>query len=143
MSREKKHSLIKDSEIDDLTKIINTKYAAHLNGRVFKIFISSTDNTATAKVLLSDKLNTFHYPVEGTISHTEQEVSPRDGLLLLIDYIDLYFEEFFKDDESIYLPIDWSEHEFEGSKLYIRGQILNLERENKADEWLENRAASI
>jgi hypothetical protein len=56
----------------------------------------------------------------------------------LIDYIDSYFEEFFRENGEVLLPIDWAPFDWEGVPIQLKGQIFNLEVEKMADEWLEH-----
>ena len=60
----------------------------------------------------------------------------KDAVLFLLDYIDCYFEEFFKEDENVFLPIDWSEYSFDEVPFQLKGQILNLHVEDLADRIL-------
>ena len=96
-----------------------------------------------ATVILSKADESYYYPVEGRAEHHSQDLSPREAILLLIDYIDSYFDEFLREDENVFVPIDWNEFYFEGFTLSLRGQILDLKSETLADKILaEDQAAS-
>ena len=132
-----KVQLLSPEEINSLVKLFNTKYASYLEGRFFELESSSDQDLVHAKVLLRNKTDHFYYPVQGQIAYKQEDLSPKDAALFLIDYIDFYFEEFFKENGDILLTIDWSKHAFEAKEFQIKGQILNLERERLADEWLK------
>ena len=52
--------------------------------------------------------------------------------------MDIYFDEYFKGEEDVYIPIDWTEYTFENLSFKMRGQVRNLKMESLADEILEN-----
>ena len=59
----------------------------------------------------------------------------------MLDYIDLYFEDYLKDD-SVLLHLDWNDHNFEDETFQLRGQITNLKLEHMADELLKQGLSS-
>lgn len=137
-----KESLILDTEIADLLKILNTKYAAYLKQRFFELEIGNEQNCILVTLTLRDQTNRFFYPVMAKINPQENELSQREAALLVIDYMDCYFEEYFKDNEGTYLNIDWAEHSFDDADFQMKGQILDLEKERLADEFLRNAGAN-
>lgn len=122
-------------EKNSLIKILNTKYASYLEGRFFEIECGVDTDFAKVRILLRNSIDRFYYPVEARIAYKEENLSPKDAVLFLIDYADFYFDEFFKDE--VMLTIDWSKHVFEDKKFEMKGQIFNMERERLADEWLK------
>ena len=60
---------------------------------------------------------------------------------LKTDYIDLYFEDYLKND-SILLQLDWGDHLFEGETFQLKGQVMNQEIERLADSLLEQASSS-
>ena len=132
-----KKLVLTEEEKDSLTKILNTKYAGFLNKRLFQVEAFVEGDTAAVAVILQNPNNRFFYPVEARMLFREQNMNAKDAALFLIDYLDYYFEEYFRDDEDVYLTIDWSKHSFEGKDFYVKGQVLNPEQEKLADEWLK------
>jgi hypothetical protein len=129
--------VLTEEEKNILLKIMNTKHASYLDGRFFEIEINVDYDLVKLQVLLRNKSGQFYYPVEAQIAFKEQNLSPKDSVLFLIDYIDFYFDEFFKENGEVLLSIDWSKHTFEEKEFQVKGQIFNLERERLADEWLK------
>lgn len=117
----------------DLINILNRKYAVYLKDRSFHINVSANSETAYVNVTLKNEDESFFYPIESRIIHCEQGIKPRESVLLLIDYIDIYFEEYFKDDEDTYLPLDWSSYSFEGHEFEMKAQVKNKKAEDQAD----------
>lgn len=133
-----KISLLTHEELDNLVKIMNTKYASYLKDRFFEIDVQSSEDAVDVKICLRNQQDSYHYPVEGKLFFKEQNLNPKDAALFLIDYIDFYFDEFFKENGEVYLTIDWGKHNFESTDFYLKGQLFNLEREKLADELLNS-----
>jgi hypothetical protein len=124
-------------ETSNLVKILNTKYASYLRGRFFEIQANAERSIVSTTVLLKNRSESFYYPIEGNIDSKEENMTLKDAALFLIDYIDFYLEEFFKEDEGLYVTIEWSKQNFEEKTFFLKGQILNLERERLADQLLK------
>jgi hypothetical protein len=131
-----------DQEQGQLVTILNYKYAAYLKGRLFSLEQHIDDKGVYATVLLSKDDRTFYYPVEARLAHSASNLTPQEGGLLLLDYIDAYFGEFLREDETVLLPIDWTDFSCEGVDFQMRGEIRNLLREEQAEEFLAGRALS-
>ena len=130
-----------DAECVELAEIMVKKYRIAMKDRSFSIRASVQDKGVYVTIILSNKDQSYYYPVEARMMFDAEEMEPREAALFLIDYIDVYFEEYlYEEDEQIYLPIDWSDHEYEAINLQIRGQILNQKLDAMADEWLISHA---
>lgn len=124
-------------ECNDLADMMQQKYGLYLDGRSFEVTAEMQPTDAVfVKVLLRNEDDSFHYPVEARIKYKTEELSPREAALFLVDYLDVYFEEYFEDD-GLFLPIDWSDHTYCGTEFQVRGQIFNLKVEKMADELLK------
>lgn len=131
-----KNTKLTEQECADLTQIMQLKYAAYLHGREFSISITPQAQEVCVTVTLANLDESFFYPVEGRIDLQDTELSVKDASLLLLDFIDSYFEEFFQEDERVYIPIDWNPYQFDGCTIYARGQVLNRLMERQADQFL-------
>jgi len=80
----------------------------------------------------------FVYPIEARVMHGQEEMTPREAALFLVDFVDLYLEEYFvdEDEECPYLTIDWSDFDYDAVKFQMRGQIINQSVEDLGSEWL-------
>jgi hypothetical protein len=128
--------LLSTEEIADLSRIMNIKYGSQLKQRYFTIATHVDQVVAFATTTLQNSDASFFYPVEARMAHKEQNISPREAQLFLIDYIDQYFTDFFHEDEGVLIPIDWCTYRCEDLDLQIRGQILNQKAQIQADEIL-------
>ncbi len=127
---------LSQDECNQLASQLSKTYAAYLNERYFLVDARHDGTGVYVTVTLRDKPGSFVYPVEGRLAHNAHDLSERDAALLLSDYINEYFSEYFREAGDCYLPIDWAEFEWEGVTLQLKGQILNLEMETLADNWL-------
>ena len=42
-----------------------------------------------------------------------------------------------REERNLFIPLDWSKHEFEGFSFYMRGFVRNLQLEASADDFLQ------
>ncbi len=128
------------TELDAIAVVMDRKYASQVNHRRFEVSANKDATGVYAKVTLRNRSGSFFYPVEGRIANLDHDMAPKEAAIYVLDYIDAYFAEFFREGGEVYLPIDWSEYEYDGVPLQLKGQILNLEVEKMADELLEQAA---
>lgn len=128
--------VLNEAELKEFASLLNRKYASMIHERHFEVVMAKDARGVYATVTLRNPSGSYFYPVEGRVAHDDHEMSVRDACSFLLDYIDSYFEEYFRGGGEVYLPIDWSDYEHEGVVLQLKGQILNLEVERMADEIL-------
>ncbi len=130
-----------NDECIELADTMVKKYRIAMKDRSFSIRAAVQGSGVYVTVILSNKDQSYYYPVEARVMFEVEELEPREAALFLIDYIDTYFEEYlYEEDEQIYLPIDWADHEYEAVTFQIRGQILNQKLDSLADQWLISHA---
>jgi hypothetical protein len=129
---------ISSDETKALATLMERKYASFIGQRTFEAGISRDARGVYAKVVLRTPDGSFYYPVEGRMLHDDHDMTHRAAGLMLLDYIDAYFDEYLKEGGDVYLPIDWADYDADGVALQLRGQILNLLVEKMADELLRN-----
>lgn len=127
---------ITKEELAEFAKLLNQKHATAMADKFFEVAHAQKADEVTVIVTLRNTSDSFHYPVEARVL-ADAKMSPKDCVAFLLDYIDMYWEEFFKEGGELYLPIDWSDHAYEGVDFQIRGQIHNLMLEKMGDDFLE------
>lgn len=138
MTLQPEHGVSREESIQ-LAQIMNLKYAAARRQRYFSIKAAVDGPWATISVVLESADQSFYYPVDGRVLYKTENIDAKSAILLMADYIDAYFEEFFREDENVFIPIDWSHFQFEGINLQLKGQVLNLVHEQAAEELLAGR----
>jgi hypothetical protein len=121
----------------ELCELLNKKYQVWRGERSFHISSRRDHECIEVKVVLSNVSETFYYPVEGRVDHEAEEMDPVEAALFLVNYIDGYFEEFFEEDENLFIPIDWAEYSYDAVEFQLRGQVLNRFVERISDELLK------
>lgn len=121
-----------------LADLMNRKYENYLLGKLFTVtsFYVAAEQGVYVTVTLSNKDESYYYPVEARVAIHKEELSKKDAAFFLVDYIDTYFEEYLMEEERLLLTIDWSDQEYDAVSFQTRGQIRNLKLEKMADEWL-------
>lgn len=136
-----KPAFVSEKECKDIALLMQRKYAGFIAERYFDVAVTKDVVGVHAKVTLRNESGSFFYPVEGRISHQDTDLAPRESALFLLDYMDGYFDEYFREGGDCYLPIDWAEYESDGVPLQLKGQIYNLVVEKMADEFLAGNGA--
>lgn len=131
-----KNEILSKQEEFSLIQILNRKYAVYLNGRFFRLEIESDKEACFISVTLQSSDQSFFYPVKVRATLRDKEASAKDVVFTILDYLDHYFEAYFVDGESTYLPIDWSPYSFEGIDFDLKGQVENKKLTNLADQIL-------
>lgn len=139
--RDPKEQSLSEEETLELAATMGRKYASFLNERYFEIEARFDGQGVYATVLLRNETGSFYYPVECRIADNDHHMTRHEAGLFLMDYADSYFEEFFRENGEVYLPIDWSTFDWEGTQLQVKGQIMNLALEKMGDEWIEKAGA--
>lgn len=129
---------IDQSDLDLLAEQMKKKNDSFLDGRQFDIKAKKNETEVYVTVTLRNNDESFYYPVELRVKFATEELTPRKAVLLLVDYADLYYEDFLTEGENLLLPIDWASQQYEAVDFEIRGQILNKKLEKMADELLAN-----
>lgn len=143
MTEKPKNEFVTEGECRDLATLMGRKYASFMKDRHFEAVITKDARGVYATVTLRNRSGSFFYPVEGRMANIDHDMNPRESGLFLLDYIDSYFEEYFREGGDVYLPIDWAHYEHDGVPLQLKGQILNLEIERMADELLSKGNSSV
>ncbi len=132
-------------DCSELASLMTTKYRNYLDQRQINVVCSSADESTFVTVTVKSPDAKFVYPIEARILHEQEEKLPREAALFLVDFIDLYLEEYFvdEDEERPYLTIDWSDFDYDAIKFQMRGQIVNKSIEDQASEWLTRAGFSV
>ena len=134
---------IDDDFIKEMTELMNNKYQSVLfDGKHFEIKTKYEYEILTVSVILSNPDKSYYYPVEARIQNKKEELTPSEAAAFLIDFIDLYFEEYLFEDENLFIPIDWTPFSYDAVDFQLKGQILNLKLEQEADELIKNNNTS-
>ncbi len=123
-------------DISKLQNLMETKHKMFLNDRGFKIEARREDAAIYVTVTLSRADRTFYYPVESRMDFIKEDMTQDEAALFLIDYIDLYFEDYFAEEENTFIPIDWANYFYDATDFQMKGQIRNLKLEEMADQIL-------
>ena len=137
---DKKVEALSVAECEDFARIMTIKHGSNIQQKRFSVRSYNGDDGVYIEVTLLNDEQSFFYKVEGRY-HKSGELGSRDAVQLMLDYIDLYFEDYLKDD-SVLLHLDWNDHNFEDETFQLRGQITNLKLEHMADELLKQGLSS-
>lgn len=130
---------IAHDEIIQLTQILERKHSTFLGDRFFTMTCSQDEAHAYVTVTLRNASESYFYPVEGRIPCRSQDLSSREGALILVDFADVYFEEFFREGEDTWLTIDWMGYSLEGFNFQMKGQRLNKLADQVVDLFLDGK----
>jgi hypothetical protein len=127
-------NILSQEERESVIAQLSRMHTHELDNRFFEVVTSFDDLGVYVTVTLRDQRGSFFYPVEARIAYQRSGLSKPESCYLLLEIIDEYLDEYLKD--GVFLPIDWSDYTYEGHEVQLKGQILNLEVEGQAEEFL-------
>ncbi len=136
LEKQKIYSLWKDEEILNIQSLLNKKHSLYLDDEEFILEVGTSKEQIQIKIVLIKKNNIASYPIECIYLKETAKEEEQDIVLKMIDYLDIYWANYFSEERNVFVPIDWSKHEFEGICFYMRGFLRNIELENAANEFL-------
>jgi len=131
-------TFISETELNELSSLLNRKHASFLGERRFSIKADLDGDGIFVDVVLRNEDETYFYPVSTRIDLSQEELNAKDAALFLIDFVDLYFDDYFDGGESVFLPIDWTDFQYDAVNFQMKGQIINQRLESMADQLLQN-----
>ncbi len=137
---------LSQDELDHIAETLNRKHRSHLSDpvyktRFFQVAAQRDSRGVYAKITLQNQDQSFYYPVESRLADIDHDLSAKDAVFFLFDYIDAYWDEYFQNPD-VFLPIDWTEYEYDGIPFQLKGQILNLRLERLGDRLIGEGAAA-
>ncbi len=126
---------------EDSQKIIDllkTKHAVYLVNEIFELETGYNKDLIQIKISLKKEDESVVYPIEIICVHdNETQLKVQETTQIIVDYIDLYWSEFFQEERNLFVPLDWSSYHCEGVNFFLRGFIRNLTLEKHADLLLK------
>ena len=113
----------------------NARYYEARAARFFAVKAKDSGEQVWVQTLLHNDSKSYHYAVEAFIIKDKAK-HPRAQAFFLLAYLDSYWDEYFAEDENVYLPIDWTRHLYQEEEFYLKGQVLNIQAEVLADKLL-------
>ena len=99
--------------------------------------ISALMNMKYRTLLDKEQFQVF-YPIELIhVIENREEQPPQTAdeiASLMLDYIDVYWQEYLNDGRDVFVPLAWGKHVCEGVEFFIRGFVRNRSLEEQADE---------
>jgi len=118
-TREFSEILKKEDEVLALETLLNEKHGAGRKARQFYVNAGYRAPWVGVEVLLQSLDQKFYYPVQAVAEYTKSGAGKQALASLLLDFIDLYFAEFFADEDTL-VPIDWTTFDCEIVSLRMR-----------------------
>ena len=118
----------------ELARLLNKKFKPFIDGEHFRVESGVNKEQIQVKVTLSNSDDSFVYPIEAVFMRDPAvKFSTAEIAALMLDYLDVYWNEYLSGERDILLPLDWSEHGLEGAEFYLRGFVRNQSLEAQAD----------
>jgi len=127
-----------DTHTEKISALMNTKYRTLLEDEQFQIESGYNESQVQIKVTLERNDKSVFYPIELIFVPEEREEitsqSADEVASLMLDYIDVYWQEYLNDGRDVFVPLAWSKHTCEGVEFFVRGFVRNRSLEEQADE---------
>ena len=115
-----------------------TNGCRHLqHGELFNISGKAEPDAYIICITFQNEDASLHLPVEVALVHKENPRCTVDEARdVLVDFVDYYFDRYFKGARHVTLPIDWKDFPFGEFTLRARGWERNKKLEDAADRLL-------
>lgn len=137
-----KDRFLKVEEIALMEEVFREKFLSKFKDDediIFEGYFS--EGTLFITAIFKNHEETFYYPFETSInSEDNPNLKDAEARLVLLDFVDEYFDSYFKSDRNIFVPIDWAIFKFRDCDLYAKGQIINKKAEDEALAFFEKNA---
>lgn len=120
-----------------MNELLNERFRSFLNNEEFEIRTGYEKDRFEMQAILKSKDKSFFYPVEIVCVNLPSNNSFEVVCQKMFEYLNFYWEDYFKNARDVYFTIDWSKHEHSDLVFYIRGAVRNLVSETLADEFLK------
>jgi len=123
-----------DETPERLATLLNKKFQSFLGNEGFAVEAERNDVFVQVRTTLAARDGTMSYPIEALLPRDgAKESDVEDLALLMVDYLDVYWNEYLSSGRETYLPLDWSKHGCDGQEFYLRGFVRNPTAEALAD----------
>ncbi len=124
--------------IASVQELMAKKYLPFLNQERFMVEAGQDSDQVQLRVTLLRTDGTIAYPVECVYSYSESDRPDASEIgFLMLDYIDVYWNEYLSGGRETFIPLDWAKHSCEGESFFIRGFVRNLDLEEQAETLFE------
>jgi len=138
LSSEKMNSVWATQELSKINALMNKKHALSLNDECFSIQAECNEAQIQLCVSLNKDDKSTIYPIECVFMKEEGEkVVDAEITVLMLDYLDVYWTEYFSSDRNVFCTLDWSAHLCEEHRFYVRGFVRHKALEDEANALLE------
>jgi hypothetical protein len=127
-----------ETETQKISALMNLKYKTLLEDEKFRVESGFNELQVQIKVTLERNDKSVFYPIEliYVIENQDEQGAPgaEEIASLMLDYIDVYWQEYLHDGRDVFVPLAWSKHVCEGVEFFVRGFVRNRTLEEQADE---------
>ncbi len=130
--------ILQDSEEQKkLLDVMKAKHSLYLDNECFEIKTGFYKEQIQIEICLTKVDRSIVYPIEVICVYEDfPHLKLNEIFHVILDYIDLYWAEYFNHERNLFVPLDWSQYECEGLTFFLRGFIRNLVLEKQADSFL-------
>lgn len=126
-----------EATVEKTEGLLNKKYLAYLDDEFFELQSGETRDQVQIKLTLVGKDRTIEYPIECVhVLRDDSEILNQEVAELMLDYLDVYWNEYLSGGRDVFVPLDWSQHTCEGVEFYMRGFVRHVHLERSADALL-------
>lgn len=130
-------SVWSDETVEKIETLLQRKYQAFLENEFFEIEVGANKFQVQLRTTLVGKDGKVTYPVESVhmLDLTSEDApSAEEVAELMLDYLDVYWNEYLTGGRETFVPLDWSKYTCEGVDFYMRGFVREVGLEKQADE---------
>lgn len=127
--------IITEDELAEVGRLLHERYSSQLENERFSLHSEENESFLFIMLTLENIAETFSYPMEFAVDFKQEGIASADEARdLLLDFIGLYLDKYFRSGRELILPLDFTGYEFDGRTVFARGDIKNPKLDRIADE---------
>ena len=120
-----------------LLEALRKRHGTRLKDETLTVSAQMDGSNVVANLVLAKRDRTYVYDMNAAVDSEDRRLRSVDEALdLVIDFLDWYLGEYFKESREILLPLDWQPHQFGDYEVLARGDVRNEILDDAADAWL-------
>ena len=123
-------------DTDQINDLLEERWMNELAGDRIRSTAIEHHRRICLRLCIDSANGRFRWVMEAGLSRPEKTVQEEPIRDLILNFMDAFLADWFANERSTRLPLNFCIHEFEGHEIFFRGRRRDLEADHLAAEFL-------